>query len=101
MTTELNKISPSKFKSFLVFLLLFLLFSLSTGKEYLHNHKSNEPEPNDCPALIISQSFSSGITVHFELPPSQLVEFYFDIQNHFNPDKLKLQNTNLRAPPIV
>jgi len=101
MITALNKISLSKFKPLLVFLLLFLFFSLSVGKEQLHNHKPNEPGRNDCPALIISQSFSSGITVHFEFPAFQTVESYFTIPNYSKPATSKLFTTNLRAPPKV
>lgn len=97
----INKILRFKAISFLVILLISLLFSLSIGKEYLHNHKPNEFEGDDCPALIISQTFSSGITVYFELPHFQIVEFYFDITNHTNHNKPKLQRNNLRAPPIV
>jgi len=101
MLTALNKISLSKFRPFLIFLLLFLIFSLSVGKEQFHNHKPDEPGSENCPALVISQSFSSGITVHFELPVFQPVEFYFAIPNLSKPVTPKLFTTDLRAPPRV
>lgn len=101
MTVMLKKISFSKTKPFLVFLLLFLSFSLTVGKEYLHNHKPNEPERDDCPALIISQSFSSGITVHFELPSKLKVEVTLDnLQLISEYQSVPITNC-LRGPPLV
>ncbi|MHB8871543.1 MAG: hypothetical protein ACYC5G_03765 [Candidatus Doudnabacteria bacterium] len=99
MLNSINKISTSKVKSIPVFLLLFLFFLLSIGEESLHNHKPNERERDDCPALIISHTFSSGITVHFELQNEFKVESIIDIQQIFPTFQQNPNTTYLRGPP--
>ena len=101
MHNSINKISVSKDKSSLVLFLLFLIFLLNSGKELLHNHKPIEPERDDCPSLVISHTFSSGITIHFELPHDFMVESLIDIQQIFSTFQQKPKTTYLRGPPLV
>jgi len=98
---RINKILSTKYSySITVVYLLFFLF-LSSSKELLHNHKPNETEHDDCPTLVISQTFSSGITIDFELQNEFIVESSIDIQQ-INPTLQQKPNTTyLRGPPLV
>jgi len=101
LITKSKKILLLKIKHTFVLALLFLLLMLSSAKEQFHNHKPNESERDDCPTLIITQSFSSAITIHFELPAFQTIELYLDIPNYSKSLKSKSFIINLRAPPII
>jgi hypothetical protein len=101
MLNSINNISVSKAKSSLVLFLLFLIFSLSSGKEFLHNHKPNEPERDDCPALVISHTFTSGTPIHFELPQVFIVESNVDIPQIFPIFQERPDTNYLRGPPLV
>lgn len=79
--------------------LLFFLF-LGSGKELLHNHKPNESERVDCPALIISATFGSAISIHFELPKEFIVETTVDLSQNIFISHPNLSLTYLRGPPL-
>jgi len=79
--------------------LLFFLF-LSSGKELLHNHKPDINEHADCPVLVISHTFGSGIIINFELQNEFIVESNFDILQIFFIPQSKPSKTYLRGPPI-
>ncbi|MFA6978608.1 MAG: hypothetical protein WC209_04710 [Ignavibacteriaceae bacterium] len=101
MLNSINKISVLKAKSSLVLFLLLLIFAFNSGRELLHNHKPNEPERDDCPAFIISQTFSNGITIHFELPNEFIVESNIDTPQILLTFQNKPSVSYLRGPPLV
>jgi hypothetical protein len=97
---RINKILSKKYShSIAVLFLLFFLF-LSSGKELLHNHKPNEPERDGCPALVISQNFSSGITINFELQNEFIVESNIDTPQILLTFQNKPSVSYLRGPPL-
>ena len=94
------KILSSKYSfSITAIYLLFFLF-LSSGKELLHNHKPDINEHDDCPVLVISHTFGSGITTSFELQNEFIVESGIDIQKIIPTLQQKPNTTYLRGPPL-
>jgi len=98
---RINKILLSRYSySITVLYLLFFLF-LSSGKELLHNHKPNERERNDCPALIISHTFSSGITINIEFQNEFIVESNIDTPQIFLTSQHEPAASYSRGPPLI
>jgi hypothetical protein len=98
---RINKILSSRYSfSIAAIYLLFFLF-LSSGKELLHNHKPDINEHADCPVLVISHTFGSGITTNFELQNEFIVESSIDIQKIIPTLQQKPNATYLRGPPLV
>lgn len=79
--------------------ILFFLF-LSSGKELLHNHKPDEFEHDNCPAFTISQSFSSGIIIHFDLQNEFIVESEVKTLQVLQGFQQKPVTKYLRGPPL-
>jgi hypothetical protein len=97
---RINKILSTEYSySIAALYLLFFLF-LSSGKELLHNHKPDESEGADCPTLIISDTFGSAISAHFELPKEFIVESIVNISQNIFISQSKPSTTFLRGPPL-
>lgn len=98
---RINKILSTRYSyAIIVLYLLFFLF-LSAEKELLHNHKPNEPERDDCPALIISHTFDSGITINFELQNEFIVDSNIDTPQIFPTFQHEPSASYLRGPPLI
>ncbi len=99
MLIRLKQNIQTKHLFYLLYLLVFTLLFLSTGHEFMHNHKPDTEEHHDCPAYQIEFLLSSFIIYYYFFA----VTIIFFVVLIFRPshiiDSTTPRGLDARAPP--
>jgi TRAP-type C4-dicarboxylate transport system permease small subunit len=82
-------------------LLVFMLFFLSTGHEFMHNHEPDHEEHGDCPAHQIDYLFNSLIIPVIFFTITLLFLQFIKPRGYQVIDVAIYRDIDARAPPLT
>lgn len=90
-----------RFFVFTSYFVIAIILSISSGKEFLHNHEADLKEPEDCPVIIINNLLTTGISVSAAFQIETFIEAILEFPSIDFTYQADPTTDYLRGPPTI